>query len=97
MSAAETMPAANVTLMSLEASARQRFEEALTKWRHADRLPQFSTISHLKTASLRFVVTYHPDRLWGYEFSAPEGGLHGRFDSRESCLDALSKHTAVTA
>ena len=85
----------NELLMGLEAKSRADFEQMLARWSHADRLPSYDTVAQTSTPKLRFIVAYHPLRCWSYEFSAPDGGLNGRFDCRDSALQALQAHLAA--
>lgn len=96
MAHADTLSPSSV-LMGMEAKSRADFEQSLAAWKHTDRLPTWWTQDACEADGLRFIVTYHPDRSWGYEFTAAEGGLRGKFDSRDSMLVALDWHMAVEA
>ncbi len=87
----------NETLMGMEAKARADFEQSLVAWKHTDRLPTWWTEGRCVADGLLFIVTYHPLRSWGYEFTASDRGLRGKFDSRDSMLVALDWHMAVEA
>ena len=83
----------NERLQGAEAETRSDYERALSDWRHADRLPDYETQCRLQAGDIIVIVTYHPTRSWSYLFSTTPGfGLRGSFDSRLSCLEALTAH-----
>ncbi len=89
-------------IMGMEAKTRSEFERIIASPRVNPDLPTFWTCERVEVGGLVFMVSYHPERSWAYDFSSPASNgpealcLRGSFDSRDSCLQALVKHM-VTA
>lgn len=97
MQSIQHTPTTNERLMGAESEARAAFEAAVSG-AHYQRESEWDngTQAVLDADGITIIVTYHPLRSWGYEFTRSEGGLKGKFDSRYSCLLALAARRTVS-